>query len=426
MKFNGNIDLLQNFLLNLRIHSADTAPSSPAEAQLWYDSISKDLKYFDGTNWISAKNVLPPASSGDILNYQSSNWTVSAILKVYNDYMELIGNIADYAVNIQNTNVAGSGLEIKINPLANPASVNLLNLLLGTTEKLRVDASGRIYSDNLKSSPSGDYMLTSDSTGLLKSVPIPLYTAQSGDFQTYLVVGDGSAHTWEILHEFDTENIIHEVYLQSSKETVLTKFRRIDADNAEISTYPYIPEIGETFVVMLFSGFGVNNNKVKITDEDLVGNVLNEKISVIGNIEKTILNPGGNEVIQLSVNCGRSVFFTGTTANDTPTLIYPESTVAGLELTEDSVNSLLVTMLVAKTTDAVHSAVLQKSFRVVRTSGGIVTQVAGAVPDMVDANIDGVTFTAVESDSKIALQVTGLDATNLKWKARVEITELSI
>ncbi|MGD9697603.1 hypothetical protein [Acinetobacter sp.] len=65
MKYLGNINLNNNELQNARIQNLGTAPSSPGEGRIYYDSSSgiKKLKYWDGTSWITIGEMSFGASS---------------------------------------------------------------------------------------------------------------------------------------------------------------------------------------------------------------------------------------------------------------------------------------------------------------------------------------------------------------------------
>jgi len=60
----SNIDLNKNELQNAKIHVLATAPSSPQEGQIYYNSTDNKLYFYDGSNWIDA--------SGDIKSVTSS------------------------------------------------------------------------------------------------------------------------------------------------------------------------------------------------------------------------------------------------------------------------------------------------------------------------------------------------------------------
>jgi len=60
----SSIDLNKNELQNAKIHVLATAPSSPQEGQIYYNSTDSKLYFYDGSNWIDA--------SGDIKSVTSS------------------------------------------------------------------------------------------------------------------------------------------------------------------------------------------------------------------------------------------------------------------------------------------------------------------------------------------------------------------
>ena len=62
--FLHNIDLNKNQLLNAKLHTSGTAPSSPGEGQIWYDSTNDLVKTYDGSSW----NTI----SGDITGVTSA------------------------------------------------------------------------------------------------------------------------------------------------------------------------------------------------------------------------------------------------------------------------------------------------------------------------------------------------------------------
>lgn len=51
-QFATNIDLLLNELQNAKIHVVASDPSSPAEGQIYYNSTSKTLRFYNGSAWV--------------------------------------------------------------------------------------------------------------------------------------------------------------------------------------------------------------------------------------------------------------------------------------------------------------------------------------------------------------------------------------
>jgi hypothetical protein len=53
-KFVADLDMEKHQLLNAAIHNAATAPATPVEGQMWFDTTNHLLKVWDGSAWIAA------------------------------------------------------------------------------------------------------------------------------------------------------------------------------------------------------------------------------------------------------------------------------------------------------------------------------------------------------------------------------------
>ena len=59
----SSIDLNKNELQNAKIHVLATAPSSPQEGQIYYNSTDNKLYFYDGSNWIDASGDIKSVTS---------------------------------------------------------------------------------------------------------------------------------------------------------------------------------------------------------------------------------------------------------------------------------------------------------------------------------------------------------------------------
>jgi len=66
-RFLQNIDLAHNELLNTRIQVLSSAPSTPSEGWVYYDSTKHQFGYYNGTEWIYGSTYTLPEASSTVL-----------------------------------------------------------------------------------------------------------------------------------------------------------------------------------------------------------------------------------------------------------------------------------------------------------------------------------------------------------------------
>ena len=59
-----NLDLTKNQVLNIALHNLASAPSSPVQGQIYYNTTDKAVYYWDGTSWISVSGDISEVVAG--------------------------------------------------------------------------------------------------------------------------------------------------------------------------------------------------------------------------------------------------------------------------------------------------------------------------------------------------------------------------
>jgi hypothetical protein len=111
-KFLVDIDLNKNQLLNVRLQNLATAPASPVSGQIYYNTASSVIFFWDGTQWLDISGDIQSVTAGDGLVDDTGSTTKNPILKVNVDNASL--EISGDVVRIKDLGVTTA----KINNLA--------------------------------------------------------------------------------------------------------------------------------------------------------------------------------------------------------------------------------------------------------------------------------------------------------------------
>lgn len=134
MKFLDFIDLTKNEIRNALFHLLASAPSSPSEAQIYYDSTNKRVYVYNGTTWVWK------ATDSDLLQGQNSAYHLS---RANHTGAQTASTISDF-----DTQVRTSRLDQMAAPTADVSlnSHKITNLLDPTGAQ---DAATKLYVDGV-------------------------------------------------------------------------------------------------------------------------------------------------------------------------------------------------------------------------------------------------------------------------------------
>ena len=305
----STIDLNQNQITNIAVHSGDTDPSSPVTGQLFYNTLNDQLKYYDG-GW----NVLS-TSTGSITNITIGTSTTTVTVQSSDGTDGVISTASSTQAG-----VLSSSLFDKLTGIEASADV---------TDATNVASAGAIM--------DGDFT----SNGLMKRTGAGTYgtAVADTDYQSVLSEGafvdgdktklDGIAssannythpdHTGDVTSSGDGATTIannavtHGKYQQVAANTII-------GNNA--GTTGNVSALSKTNVLSLLNV----EDGADVTDSANVKSALNATLSdlTLGANTDTITIPGdlvvsGTQTIQnetISVIENNTIQFEGTTAND--------------------------------------------------------------------------------------------------------------
>jgi hypothetical protein len=90
MRYLVNLDLSNNQLLNAVVQNLATAPGSPSAGQIYFDTTLDELRYYDGTQWITPNEYVHPTFTDT--DYSSSGANVLSSIEITNGHIVSTAN----------------------------------------------------------------------------------------------------------------------------------------------------------------------------------------------------------------------------------------------------------------------------------------------------------------------------------------------
>lgn len=128
-KFLVNLDLAKNQILNAAIQNLSSAPSSPVNGQIYYNTSDNRIYFWDGSTWVDMSGDIRAVLGGSGLTGSESNGVVTLDVNVDNSTIEIVSDV----LQVKNSGITTA----KIANLSTDLNANSGSTALATAEAIK-------------------------------------------------------------------------------------------------------------------------------------------------------------------------------------------------------------------------------------------------------------------------------------------------
>lgn len=279
--FGDNIDLEKKELQNARIQNLSSAPSSPVEGQVYVDTVTHTLRYYNGTAWIilgRLDQLSAPTTSLDLNSQKITNLAdpVSAQDAVTLAYLNSIMNGRDWkqsvrAVSTSNITLSGAQTIDGASVIAGDR-VLVAGQTTGANNGIYVVAAGAwsrstdadvdaevtsgltVFVEEGTSNGDKIWQLTTNNPITLGTTSLTFVAVGSGSgavAKYASTIGDNSTTQFTVTHNLNTEDVQVEVReAASNKQLIICNWRATGVNSVRVD-FAVAPTTNQYRVVVI-------------------------------------------------------------------------------------------------------------------------------------------------------------------------------